>query len=142
MLKPHHILIFIASVLLMLGAIMLVFPSNGFMLGNYATLKFPEFQKFFFDEKPQYADISNIIAAADSSLLSDNDSLITKDEKPGKQYLQFPPENNHVLDNFFKKLESSKFENRLVHILHIGDSQIEGDRISAFLRNKLQQKFG
>lgn len=141
MVNPRHILIFTASVLLMLGAIMFVFPSDGIVLGNVATLKFPQFQKFFFDEKPQYVDISNIIAEADSSL-NDNDSLGIEEEKPGKQFLQFAPENKNVLDKFFSKLESANSENRLVHILHIGDSQIEGDRISAFLRNKLQQKFG
>ncbi len=141
MVKPRHILLFIASVLSMLGAIMLVFPSEGIKLGDLTTLKFPQIQKFFFDEKPQYVDISNIIAEADSSL-NDNESLVNEEEKPGKQFLQFPPDNNGALDNFFKKLESAKSENKLVRILHLGDSQIEGDRISAFLRNKLQQKFG
>ncbi|MFN4233316.1 MAG: hypothetical protein ACK4IK_00770 [Bacteroidia bacterium] len=141
MLKPRHILLFTASVLLMLGAIMLVFPADGIVLGNIVTLKFPQFQKFFFDEKPQYVDISNIIAAADSSL-NDNDTLVIEKEKPGKQFLQFPPDKKDALDNFFSKLESATLQNKLVRILHIGDSQIEGDRISAFLRNKIQQKFG
>lgn len=143
MVKPRHILFFIASVLLILGAIMLVFPSDGVMLGNLTTLKFPQIKNFFFDVKPQYADISNIIAAADSSI-SEADSLKIEieEEKPGKQYLQFPHDKKEALDNFFRKLEMAKVENKLVRILHIGDSQIEGDRISAFLRNKLQQKFG
>lgn len=141
MLKPFQVLLFTASVLLMLGAVMLIFPADGIGIGSITTLKFPQLQKFFFDEKPQYVDISNIISAADSSL-NDADTLLIEEEKPGKQFLQFPPEKKDALDNFFSKLESATSQNKLVRILHIGDSQIEGDRISAFLRNKLQQKFG
>lgn len=147
MLKPFQVLVFIASVLLILGTVMFFFPEDGIVLGNVTNIKFPSFQKFFFDEKPQYVDISNIITAADSSLndadsLNDTDSLIIEEDKPGKQFLQFLADKKDVLDNFFSKLELAKSQNKLVRILHIGDSQIEGDRISAFLRNKLQQKFG
>lgn len=143
MVKPRHILIFLTGILTTLGSLMLVYPSDGIVLGDLVTLKFPPFEKFFFDEKQQYVDISNIIAAVDSSL-HENDSINiqTEEEKPGKQFLQFPNDNKTILDNFFRKLESAKAENRLVHILHIGDSQIEGDRISAYLRNKLQKRFG
>ena len=41
---------------------------------------------------------------------------------------------------FFKKLENAK--TKKVRIMHYGDSQIEGDRISGRLRERLQKEFG
>ena len=42
--------------------------------------------------------------------------------------------------SFFKKLENAK--TKKVRIMHYGDSQIEGDRISGRLRERLQKEFG
>jgi lysophospholipase L1-like esterase len=43
---------------------------------------------------------------------------------------------------FFHALSSIQNETQSMHVLHYGDSQIEGDRISDFLRTKLQNQFG
>jgi uncharacterized protein YehS (DUF1456 family) len=39
-------------------------------------------------------------------------------------------------------MESAMEGKKVVRIIHYGDSQIEGDRIISFLRNKIQNKFG
>ncbi len=44
------------------------------------------------------------------------------------------------LKGFFAKLEHAG--NRKVRMMHYGDSQIESDRITSFIRNELQKKFG
>ncbi len=46
------------------------------------------------------------------------------------------------LDKLQQTLLSSTTEGRNIRILHIGDSQIEGDRITAYLRESFQQRFG
>ncbi|RUA31487.1 MAG: hypothetical protein DSY76_01340, partial [Bacteroidetes bacterium] len=46
------------------------------------------------------------------------------------------------LKNFFAALNGIKDKKSIVRILHYGDSQIEGDRISSYIRNKLQTKYG
>jgi lysophospholipase L1-like esterase len=47
-----------------------------------------------------------------------------------------------ALLQFFAALEQVRKSKELVRFLHIGDSQIEGDRITAYLRKKFQQQFG
>ncbi len=55
--------------------------------------------------------------------------------------LQYPGNNPSVLYPFFDAIDNAKY-NELIHILHYGDSQIEGDRITSYLRNKMQEQFG
>ena len=54
--------------------------------------------------------------------------------------IQYPSNNPELLYRFFKKLDNAKFKK--VRIMHYGDSQIEGDRISGRLRQRLQREFG
>ncbi len=53
------------------------------------------------------------------------------------------PVNNgiYALDNFFRAFTNDG-ERVSIHIAHYGDSQLEGDRITSDLRNKLQAHFG
>ena len=59
-----------------------------------------------------------------------------------KEPLQYPQENKNILYPVFNQLKAMKGGNQKFRILHYGDSQIEGDRISSFLRKKLQDRFG
>ena len=54
--------------------------------------------------------------------------------------IQYPDNNRSSIFPFFKKLENAK--TKKVRIMHYGDSQIEGDRISGRLRERLQKEFG
>lgn len=45
------------------------------------------------------------------------------------------------MDAFFKSLYCAK-DTSFIRVIHYGDSQLEGDRITCALRTKLQQKFG
>lgn len=56
--------------------------------------------------------------------------------------LQYPAGDSTILDAVFQRMDSARLRGELVRILHIGDSQIEGDRISGYLRQRLQQRFG
>lgn len=46
------------------------------------------------------------------------------------------------LSSFYRKLNSINTSDKTLRILHIGDSQIEGDRITGQLRSYFQKKFG
>lgn len=61
-------------------------------------------------------------------------------QENGVSHIQY--KNKHVLSAFFKALKQVKNEKSSVRILHYGDSQIEGDRMSDYLRLKLQSQFG
>lgn len=47
-----------------------------------------------------------------------------------------------ALRHFFDELRKSNKSQKQVRVMHFGDSQIEGDRITSFLRSRLQARFG
>ena len=76
----------------------------------------------------------------------DIDSAFVKKplRQPGtiRQFLEYPDGNKSVIYPFFNQLHKLKTSGDLIRILHYGDSQIEGDRITSYIRNELQKQFG
>lgn len=70
------------------------------------------------------------------------DSTIHKQPGTILQKLEYPNHNKQALYPFFNHLKELKQSGELIRVLHYGDSQIEGDRISSYIRNELQKKFG
>lgn len=58
------------------------------------------------------------------------------------QRIEFSDKQPNALINFFKSVNDINNNSEPIRILHYGDSQIEGDRISSILRNRLQFYFG
>ncbi len=144
MMKVKNVLFFVLAVIAMLGVIMLIFPKNGVRLWNNFTLYFPDFEEMLYirTETKINADslLKNRINIDDINLDADT---VDKIESIKKQItlLEFPENKPDVLYRFYEKL--SRFgKNDRIRIMHYGDSQIEGDRITADLRNKFQSKFG
>jgi hypothetical protein len=132
--------------------IALLFPKEGIELGNKAVLKFHWSFQNLFDKEIQYADIAEIINEH-QSLIKEDSLLATKVEqftdtirvnakvlRSRIQTIEYPSGDSTLLNSFFKKLDNSG--NKKLRILHYGDSQIEGDRISGFLRHLFQGEFG
>jgi len=177
--KPYKILLFLISIFLLLSLISLVFPKDGFFLGNNLIIQFPDIKTALTPDESKYADISEILEYHQSDIeenisqlisdtieaLSDSihilpdslkaemnnsdhnaDSLYTRKphKKPGskRQNLEYPKAEKEVLYPFFNQLKNLKTSGELIRILHYGDSQIEGDRITSYIRNELQKQFG
>ena len=160
--KPIHTLLFLIAVLALIALLAFVFPKGGIDLGNKLSLAFPTLNSFF-EEKKEKTDISKIIALADEE---ENDTIVKKDTVvkiiPKKDSLKAPNLKEVAIDttiklltviqyksaaksslnNFFASLTNIANEPKSIRILHYGDSQIEGDRISDYLRLKLQTQFG
>ena len=158
--KPLHTLLFSISSFAVLGLISFVFPKDGIKLGEM-ELKFPTFASLF-ESKQEKIDISKILELNDTvvvdttaiSLALKTDS-IANDTTPNETHgevkdpslklvtpLEYKDGNKAAMNNFFKALSSEINASKAIHIFHYGDSQIEGDRISDFLRSKLQGQFG
>lgn len=84
--------------------------------------------------------------------LSDEDSLfiskmkrkpmsLFRDNSAITKLYNYPVNNVYPLDNFFAALIDST-DSSVIRIAHYGDSKLEGDRVTYFFREKLQQKFG
>lgn len=86
------------------------------------------------------------LAAEDAALkvLPEGDTLeadaLRSPIKPGQGGLEFAEGDTLGLAKFARALRSA--DQRVVRVLHYGDSQIEGDRISADLRGMLQEAYG
>ncbi|MBB3699790.1 hypothetical protein KMW28_01645 [Flammeovirga yaeyamensis] len=67
--------------------------------------------------------------------------LVVKTPK-GAVAIEYPNNEKTYLDSFFQGLSSISEEGNLIRVLHYGDSQLEGDRMTERLRKNLQQQFG
>lgn len=145
--KPFKSLIFLIVVFGILTIIAWFAPKGGFVLWGNNHIKFPTLNSIFNDSTIKYADISNIIKQAEANIDSfpKNDSILLIDSLNVDslvkvvQHLEFPDSERTALIPFFKKVQRN---DGLIRVLHYGDSQIEGDRITGFLRNRFQQRFG
>jgi hypothetical protein len=158
--KPLHILLFFISVFLILFAIALYFPDNGIGLSRNLTLHFFTASDIFKEDTIKYADISGIINR--NELLNDSviSAIASSVEDTGNKAvcdtiranadslkksitrIEFPHNDKSILYQVFDALKSAKDSGGLVRIMHYGDSQIEGDRMTSLIRNRLQKKFG
>lgn len=78
-----------------------------------------------------------------TEIISDKDTTKKKVEEvytPPPRDLQWDKTGDHPLHNFFAHI--NKHRSKMTRVLHYGDSQIEGDRITARLREELQRSFG
>ncbi len=146
--KVRQVLIFILAVIALLGVLMLVFPKDGIRLGKDLVFYFPSFSEFFLPDDDVKVDIDSIIALnefdADTLEEEEEDSIVSVDVTEMKKkipHLEYPANNPYALNDFFAKLYQQTATGK-VRILHYGDSQIEGDRITAFVRSRLQNRFG
>lgn len=151
--KPVHSFIFLFVVIAILAVIGYFHPQE-LKLANI-KLKFSNIEKLF-EKPPEKKDISEIVE--NSTLIDDLETeekiIINEDNTVDTvrviadslfnvvEKLQFLDDNSSVMNSFFQKLISATNQGKNIRVLHYGDSQIEGDRITDYFRNKLQTKFG
>lgn len=151
MIRPRHILGFLMAVLLLLAGLAMVFPEDGIKIGS-VELKFPDFKEFFNPEKVEYADISDITkkqlkvdtsdaTIADTSAILDTIRADAEVLAASEYPIEYANGAKQDMYAFFDKLEQAG-NTKALRIMHYGDSQIEADHISGFLRERLQQSFG
>lgn len=120
----------------------MVFPKEGIPVFGY-KLKFKTWDQKQDSIVPAITDVESYLAMLDSVV---TDSLTTDSlhvvRKNGMTSLQFANDDSTPLFAFFEALDSAKIHGKRVHVFHYGDSQIESDRMSNVLREKLQSKFG
>ncbi len=75
-------------------------------------------------------------SSADTLVLMQVEAL----ESPAKFY--FANDDRKVMDQLFEALEKVRSDNTSFRIIHYGDSQIEMDRISSYIREQLQRTYG
>ena len=144
--KPLQSLTFVLLVFLALGLLSFSFPKDGISISSNLKLEFPSLSSLF-GEKSSKKDISKIINSLNDidTTFAINDSLAnSKKDKDTtiKLNTTIQKTNRAALYSFFDALTELKTNPKAIRVLHYGDSQIEGDRITDYLRLKLQGQFG
>jgi lysophospholipase L1-like esterase len=168
MVKPGRILLLLLMVNVLLGAIIYFIPTGKLTLTDGFDIHFLSLDNFLHPKEIKYADITNIINSeqnlntdsllnlskgkqGDTAHSSLTDSTLNGAQIKGttaaellaiKYKIELPENQPNPLAPFFNELDALKTNPHLVRMVHYGDSQIEGDRISGTLRNKMQAQFG
>lgn len=169
--KSYQVSLFIIAVLLLLAPVVYLAPENGFDVAG-KKFNFLTKEEFFHPKEQVKKDISQIVAMVDTSDLNidiseniDFTANKVKNFKKLKKHLNSSnggfgaPKGGHLseestsdihlsdgarvsLNQFFEKLDKAASEKNKIHILHYGDSQIEGDRMTSYIRQRIQNQFG
>ncbi len=164
MVRPSHTFNFLVVVLALLVVLMLVFPKGGIRISDDLSLYFPGLQEWW-DDGRSTSDAKSTALLPDmveedidgfvepDTYASNLDSMMVDSlaanyvPRPIQvdqihQPLELPNGSYECLSTLFQSLMDPSELSKVVRIIHYGDSQIEADRISNYLRYKLQQQFG
>ena len=157
MMSPLKVLLSIISLFAVLGLIALIYPDGGIHVGEY-TLRYPKLTEIFEKQNSVTGDSLADSSAADpedairemmeatkrKEFAAFSDSLKFYEDffRKGKTRFDLPNNDPTWFDRFFLHLELASLDSNVVHIVHYGDSQLEEDRISATIREDLQDEFG
>ena len=158
MMSPLKVLLSIISLFVVLGVVAIIYPEGGIHIGEY-TLRYPKLTDIF-EKAPQASgdSLADSIQQVDpeeairemmeatkrKEFAAYSDSLKFYEDffKKGKTRFDLPNNDPTWFDRFFLHLELAALDSNVVHIVHYGDSQLEEDRISATIREDLQDEFG
>ncbi len=153
MVNPPRILLYFAIISLALFALVFVIPDTGIPIGKSMRLHWISLNDIFpeVDATDSFL-IKDSLLMAESVTLQDSlptrlslqDSIVTNKVKNKNPYvkLEYNQEFEPLLKYFYIQLQRAKDTNQVVRVLHMGDSQIEGDRITRYLRDQFQIHFG
>lgn len=150
--KPYKVFLFLLMAFAMLLSIMAWFPESGIrftVAGETFSIRFLGFGDLF-SKGVEYKDVNFVkgiqrdsLFLRDSLSLADSLKIFSADPND-KSRIQYPAKDKKILYPFFAQLDSLKDStlSNSIRVMHYGDSQIEGDRISGYLRDRLQELFG
>ena len=156
MMSPLKVLLSIISLFALLGFIAIIYPNDGIHIGD-STLRYPKLTEIF-EKQSEVDSLSDSTAAVDpeeairemmeatkrKEFAAFSDSLKFYEDffEKGKTRFDLPNNDATWFDRFFLHLELAELDSNVVHVVHYGDSQLEEDRISATIREDLQDEFG
>jgi hypothetical protein len=144
---PKRVLFGLLLLNIFLGIIVFgVMPSGTIKIGDGFELQFLSVHDLFYPDSSRKVDVDTVLAditPIDTSVLV-LDTLLGEEkfELASHRLVQYPDNTRSALASFFEALHKTSKDGELMRIVHYGDSQLEGDRISDYLRNKFQLRFG
>jgi lysophospholipase L1-like esterase len=145
MVRPFTTLCILAAVGALSLLLMFFFPESGLNVGGH-VFRFKSIHSFIDTARTHHIDVDALLAEMDStrndSTVVDSTMSLVVVREVGKVSLQFYKDDSSPMFPFFEALHEARDQGADIHVLHYGDSQIEADRISSYLRNHWQSDFG
>ena len=145
--KASKTLLFILSVFLLLGVSWFLFPAEGIAVGK-TTLRFPSYAEDKLGPE-KVIDVDSVLDNVSKSFEMNMSETLLDSLEFYRDYLTINPNRIHLpnndytyFDSLFYLLEHARENQKIYRVLHYGDSQIEMDRITSVLRQRLQEMFG
>jgi len=140
--KPYRIVLFIVAVFVLLGTVGAAIPDGGVKLGRL-KLDFPSIEDLMvvkIEEPEPVLSPEELLAQRMAAIIEAqrNDYLEFFRTNPAR--FHFPDDSVELFDSFFASLDEAM--EHPMRIIHYGDSQIEEDRVTGTIRNRLQERFG
>jgi len=153
--SPKVIAGFIVVVFSILALIAYFIPEGGVKVGG-REFYFVSLKDVLSASNDDKIDVEELMQARRDSLQASLDELrnthyqsvqdsidaANKMAKSDPTRLQYGNDNRDGLDLFFAALSGLSGKSESIRIIHYGDSQIEEDRITSFVRKRLQSRFG
>jgi lysophospholipase L1-like esterase len=140
--KPFQIVLFILACLIVLGLITYAVPAGRRDIFGY-EFRFLSQNKLLKNEKRHEVNLDSLFVDVDISMVDEVENPHGKVKNfkiSDGDLLSYSKNGKDKFAAFFNRLRAGGSDK--IRILHYGDSQIEGDRVTAFLRQRLQTQFG
>jgi len=148
--SPFKSTLFVFSLLGMLALACWLMPADGVQIGEM-TIQLPTLTDVLTIQQPKCDTIADqeaeVVPSVEDLLAMKRQMRLEEELLSFRQFADssslricLPEGDSAYLDPVFSALDSAQY--RHMRVLHYGDSQIEGDRISATLREYLQSRFG
>ena len=154
--KPVHTFLFSLVVFAILAVMLAVFtlfaPAEGIGWGE-TRMQFPTFaEMFIIDTSEEEKDLESIMFAMKEAMKQDSlaraEAAVSAEQarkdslKAASMVIQYPEGDKSILHPFFARAYDARRAKSPVRVLHYGDSQIEGDRMTGKIRDEMQRKWG
>ncbi len=144
--RPGKIFVYYISIVVVFAGLVYIIPADIISLPESAITENSVDTSLFISDGGEYdslfVEIRDTITIIDSITFQDTLGIKDTLHKVNITYLIFTDKTYAQLYDFFHKAEQAKRMGKSVRVLHMGDSQIEGDRITRYIRESLQKRFG
>lgn len=153
--RPINVLFFLLFTCILLIPVVFFAPKDGYTIFGF-NVRFLTWEKLINPVIQEHKDLNflanvNVNDIEDQEFLNTKDSLSSSLGMPSKKgvlavssqtQIHMNSESQKTLYQFFQEISNAPKKRNKINVCHYGDSQIEGDRITAFIRQRLQTQFG
>lgn len=150
MIRPHQTLLFLLGVAALSIGLMFIVPEGGVKVAG-VEVRYPTWSQFLERDTTQKVDVEAIIRASHMSRIDTAGQAKSEAEKKQREHLlrtlelrklQFSGADSIKLSKLITALKGLRTSGEKLRVLHYGDSQIEGDRITSLIRDEWAKAYG